>query len=72
MSEVESSEFELLRMDFGNMRKWDRMRLGFEIVKGTFKFFDIKRENKKFGRKTLGFKGYDYYNVFWFYGRYYK
>ena len=72
MFEVEYSDFDDLRKQFGNMRKWDMMHLGFEIVKGTFKFFDIKREIKKFGRKTLGFKGFDYYNVFWFYGRYYK
>ena len=44
MFEVEYSDFDDLRKQFGNMRKWDMMHLGFEIVNATFKFFDIKRE----------------------------
>ena len=57
MFEDEYSNFDDLRKQFGNMRKWDMMHLGFEIVNATFKFFDIKREIKKFGRKPWDLKG---------------
>ena len=57
MDEVISYDSDDLKMDFGNIRKWDLMRLAVEIINGTFKFFDIKREIKKMGRKPWNLKG---------------
>lgn len=57
MDEVISYDSDDLKMDFGNLRKWDLMRLAVEIINGTFKFFDIKREIKKMDRKPWNLKG---------------
>lgn len=45
------SEFVDLKINLDNGRRWDKIRLASQIVEGTFKFFEIKREIKNIGRK---------------------
>jgi len=47
MFDVESDDYANLELEFGNIRKWDKIRLASEIVNSTFKFFHIEREIKK-------------------------